>query len=267
MLSLRALCPRGARPCSWGPLNRKILGNGCFTYFSYDAANRRTQILNGLSDGAPLAYFEYTYDPAGRITKVLREDGNVIYYGYDNADRLTSKDWYDSGMSQLYAFEWDCDAVGNRTYQKRGTQETYYTHDACNALTESHEIPADTWSYFHYDSAGNCIRIESPNGTTYFTHNALNLMTSVKFRTGVMNYFYYDARQRRYAVHESTGTTYFTHDSDGLCTLVERDADGVVTAEYARGYAPTDGIGDVAAARIYAGGTAYYQYPVSLLSG
>ena len=41
-----------------------------------------------------------------------RENGNVIYYGYDAVDRLTSEDWYDDGMAPLYGFQWDYDPVG-----------------------------------------------------------------------------------------------------------------------------------------------------------
>ena len=83
----------------------------------------------------------------------------------------------------------------------------------------------------------------APAGTTYYTYNDRNLMTSLKFRDGVINYFYYDARDRRYAIHDSGGTTYLTYDTDGLCTLLERDVSGNVTAEHTRGYAPINGIG------------------------
>ena len=48
-----------------------------------------------------------------------------------------------SGGSTIYAFEWDYDNVGDRTYQKRGSVETYYAYDAGNELLRSHELPAD----------------------------------------------------------------------------------------------------------------------------
>ena len=215
-----------------------------------------------LPDGSGLCYFGYDWDAASRISSVVREDGINIYYSYDNADRLTEEKWYNSGGQSTYGFAWDHDGMGNRLSEaiEHEGETTYYSYNAANELTMEHHVPDDTHSYWYYDR-GNCIRIEAPSGTTYFSYNDVNLMTSVKFRTGVMNYFHYDARGRRYAIHESTGTTYFTHDIDGLCTLVERDADGVVAAEYTRGYAPTPGIGDAAAGRLHASGTAYYQYP------
>ena len=52
----------------------------------------------------------------------------MIYYAYDEADRLTGEDWYDEQMTPLYAFQWDYDAAGNRTYESRDGQATYYTY-------------------------------------------------------------------------------------------------------------------------------------------
>ena len=126
-------------------------------------------------------------------------------------------------------------------------------------LTQSQKLGTG-WSYYQYDARGNCLTMLAPDGTTYYTYNGRNLMTSLKYRDGVINYFYYDANDRHYAIHDSDGTTYFTHDRDGLCTLLERDISGSVTAEHIRGYAPTGGIGDRAGARITATGGTYFQY-------
>ena len=152
-------------------------------------------------------------------------------------------------------------AVGNRTSQNRNGDQSYYEHDGANALSRYHELTGDAWTYFQYDARGNCEKIHAPAGTTYFDYNDLNLMKSVLFRDGTPNYFFYDAQNRRYAIQESTGTAYFTYDQDGLCQLIERDSTGSIVAEYARGYSPVPGIGDMVAARITKGGVAYYQYP------
>jgi RHS repeat-associated protein len=122
-------------------------------------------------------------------------------------------------------------------------------------------------TYYSYDPNGNCAKIFAANGATYFAYNGLNLMTSVVYRTGVVNYFWYDAKQRRYAIQESTGTTYFTYDNDGLCELLERNSAGSIVAEYARGYAPIQGIGDRTGARLITAQGTYYQYDASGLTG
>ena len=241
-------------------LTKKVLGNGCYTYFTYDPAGRTTQLLNCLPDGSPLAYFEYSYDAAGRIVRCFREDGDVIYYGYDLADRLTSEHWYDSSMTPLYAFQWDYDAVGNRVYQYRDGREAYYEYDEANELLHAHETSTDTWSHYSYDSRGNCTLFQEHDGTTYFTYNHANLVTSILFKEGTPNYFHYDAMQRRYAIQESTGLRYFTWDRNGMNILCERDSTDSVVVQYSHGYTPTDGIGSMAGAKDTQDGT-YYQWP------
>ncbi len=242
-------------------LTKKTLGNGCYTYFAYDQANRITQILSCKPESTPLAYFEYTYDAASRITQCQREDGTVIYYGYDEASRLTSEDWYDNSMTPIYAFAWDYDAVGNRIYQKRGNQETYYTYDAGNALIQKHE-PGTGYSYYQYDSRGNCTLIQEPDGNVYFTYNHANLVTSIHHKTGAFNYFYYDSQLHRYAIEDSNGLAYFTWDSNGLNLLAEKDASGNTTAQYTHGYTPIQGIGSLVEAKKEVDSCTYYQYPI-----
>ena len=75
---LFATCPEGKF------LNR--LAADSFPCFGYDAGNRVTSIRNGLSDGSPLAYFIYDYDAGSRITSIQRENGDIMYWGYDDAD-------------------------------------------------------------------------------------------------------------------------------------------------------------------------------------
>ena len=44
---------------------------------------------------------------------------------------------------------------------------------------------------------GNCLTMLAPDGTTYYTYNSRNLMTSVKFRTGAINYTEFQVRHTR----------------------------------------------------------------------
>jgi YD repeat-containing protein len=221
-----------------------------------------------LPDGTPVAYFGYDWDAASRIVAVQREAGMAVYYAYDDADRLTGERWY-NGSSQIYGFAWDYDPVGNRTKEAREHEGTvgYYTYNAANALTQEHLLPADEHSYWRYDERGNCIEVESPLGTTYYTYNSRDLVTSIRWRTGVMNYFHYDAQGRRYAITESAGTTYLTYDQDGLFTLAERDASGNLVAGNTRGYGAIGGIGDRALGEVHSGGTTSRRYDCAGLTG
>jgi RHS repeat-associated protein len=181
---------------------------------------------------------------------------------YDDADRLTSETWRAADGSTMYAFAWDYDAAGNRSWQRRGSVESYYDYDAANALTRVHEVPADAWTYFAYDPRGNCEHIQSPTGTTYFAYNAANLVATVRYEDGTPNTFHYDALLRRCAIEDSGGLSYLSWDAGGLDLLAERDAAGTVTAEYVNGHTPIPGIGTCVAVRLIVSGITYYRYLV-----
>lgn len=127
-------------------------------------------------------------------------------------------------MSSIYGFEWQCDAVGNRTYQERGSAETYYEYDAANALTQRHELDGASWSYSAYDSRGNTTQIKEPDGSTYFAYNHADLVTSIHYKSGIWNYFHYDAQLRRHGLQDSGGLSYFAWDRNGMNLLCERDS-------------------------------------------
>ena len=132
-----------------------------------------------------------------------------------------------------------------------------YTYDAGNALIRKDALGGNS-SYFTYDCRGNCTAIQESEGTTYFTYNHANLVTDIRFKTGVCNYFWYDAQLRRYAMQDSDGLRYFTWD--GLNLLVEQDDSGDVVAEYTHGASPIEGIGTMVAAKKEVDGATYFQY-------
>jgi len=232
-----------------GNVTTRKLRNGCFTYYAYDPLDRPTSMLNCLADGSPLAYFQYTYDPAGRITRCVRESGDVVYYGYDAADRLTSETWKDSGGGAIYAFAWDYDPVGNRTYQSQNSVQTYYNYNEGNELTQYHELPADAWTYFAYDSRGNCLRIQEPSGTTYFEYSDADLVTGIKYPGGTTNTFRYDGRLHRCALTDSDGTSMLWWDLNRMNLLFDAadNATMVPRRVYYHGRTPIDGIGSTQA--------------------
>ena len=228
---------------------------------NYDAANKLSSLYNCLANGAPLAYFDYQYDEASRITGCRREDGTQIYYQYDPASRLTGETWYEpAAMQPIYSFAWDYDLAGNRIHQNYNDQQTYYFYNPGNTLIRKQELGEDP-IYYHYDSRGNCTVIQESDGSSYFSYNYANLVTDIRFKSGVSNYFFYDSRLRRYALQDSDGLRYFTWDSGGLNLLYEKDPDGNVVAEYTHGYTPVAGIGSLVAAKKNVGGATYYQYP------
>ena len=183
---------------------------------------------------SPICYFDYTYRADGQVTRVDREDGAHVYYEYDGNNRLTAQDWY-SGGACIYAFAYDYDAGGNRTYDSFNGVETYYEYSPADELLRKHVLPADEWAYYAYDANGSLVRLHKPAAgeCTYFAYNDVPLVESIRYPDGSMNYFHYDGQMRRYAVEDSTGMHYFYHD--GLNPLSKVNAADEVVASYANG--------------------------------
>ena len=134
-------------------MTKRILGNGCVTYYDYDAIGRVSKVDNRKSDLSVISSFEYERDPVGNPVSILREDGSVVYYEYDPKHQLTRETQRDSQGQDLYAWEWDYDAAGNRTYQTFNGETTYYSYNAANELTQ--ETTEGVTTYYSYDRCGN----------------------------------------------------------------------------------------------------------------
>ena len=225
---------------------RDALGNE--TYFQYGDYGRMTYMRDALGRES-----YYTYDAYGNNISRKNELGNVVYFEYITGG-LVEKSTDALERVTYYTY----DSFGNRvTTTDALDQETYYTYDAGNALIRKDALGGNS-SYFTYDCRGNCTAIQESEGTTYMQYNHVNLVTDIRFKTGVCNYFWYDAQLRRYAMQDSDGLRYFTWD--GLNLLVEQDDSGDVVAEYTHGMSPIEGIGTMVAAKKEVDGATYYQY-------
>jgi hypothetical protein len=101
-------------------VTRKELGNGVVMWGAYDQADRVSSLRYAKPDGTAVAYFDYGWDAAGRILRIAREDDLVVYYGYDDVDRLTGEVWRkQSDGGQIYGFWYDYDAGHNRVKMRR----------------------------------------------------------------------------------------------------------------------------------------------------
>jgi len=182
--------------------------------------------------------FEYKRDPVGNPVgnpvSIVREDASVVYYEYDAKHQLTRETQRDSEGQDLYAWEWDYDAAGNRTYQTFNGVTTYYTYDAANELTE--ETTDGVTTYYRYDRCGNTTAKQEPTGTTYYHWDYENLLTQIDLPDGAHNYFTYDADSKRVSKQDSEGYTEFVYQGpDMLKLLLERDDQGETQAHYTMG--------------------------------
>ena len=155
----------------------KQFGNGMLAYFTYDRVNRVSSIRYFTSASAPIAYFDYARDLAGRITTMGRESDLAIYYAYDNIDRLTVETWRKkSDSSQIYAFSYSYDATGNRLGMRREaaagveTESAYYSYAADSSLTKRRNQFSGIDTYYYYDNNGARTKMVEGGSATYYQY-------------------------------------------------------------------------------------------------
>lgn len=93
-------------------------------------------------DGAAQAAL-FTFEHAGNVTALGREDDTAVYYMYDAANKLLSEKWWDTFVnSQVYAFSYDWDAGGNRMKMRRESTINTEVQSASGDLLRSLPTPS-----------------------------------------------------------------------------------------------------------------------------
>lgn len=182
-------------------------GKGQTTAYQYDSRNRPIQVL--YPSGAKVSY---TYDAAGN-TLTMKDGAGTTVYGYDALNRLASET--DSfGRTVQYSYD---DSARTKTLSTDWGSITYQN----NILGQLETVtdPSGGVSRYHYDPAGNCDRVDYPNGdviTSAFDN--LSRLTEIKGIHGatvISHYDYtYDVAGNRLTMTESTGTRSYQYDGN-----------------------------------------------------
>lgn len=158
--------------------------NGHTTHQSYDADDELTEVIR--PDGSVL---KTQWDAAGNMVGQVDAAGHTTSYSYDHLDRLTSVTDPD-GHSTTYAY----DPAGNKTESVNAEgQAVYYGYDADGELTSTNYSDGSTPSvYQYYDEDGNRTFLEDGTGTSSFTYDSLNRLTSATDGNGTTVNYEYD---------------------------------------------------------------------------
>jgi RHS repeat-associated protein len=141
-------------------------------------------------------------------------------YGYDNIYQLLSAT---QGATTTESYTYDL--VGNRLSD---LTTSGWSNNTSNELTSR---PGVTYTY---DNNGNELTKVDSTGTTSYTWDYENRLTSVTLPgTGGTVQFSYDPFGRRIKKSSSTGTSIFAYD--GINVVEETNAAGSVVARYAQG--------------------------------
>lgn len=200
------------------------------TTYAYDNRNRVTAITHTRQNGQSIAFFNYAYDAASRITLLADADGATMY-AYDATDQLTGAD-YSTGAGGLARSDeqFSYDLNGNRITSARSAAHVTGPH---NRLLE------DATYTYEYDKEGNLTkRTEKSSGNTRaFSWDFRNRLVRIVDAAGVTQQtvdFTYDSTGRRLTktqtafaagVAGTPVTTSFVYDREDIIIRF-RDADG-----------------------------------------
>ncbi|MGE3778910.1 MAG: RHS repeat-associated core domain-containing protein, partial [Pirellulaceae bacterium] len=168
---------------------------GRVTDYTYDAAGRLTRVRRAV--GTPLqVQRQYEYDAAGNLTAMTDELGRRTDYQYDALNRLvriTEPDPDGTGPLASPETQYTYDAVGNliAVVDPLG-HRTQWTFDMLDRLVQETDSLQHATSYT-YDQAGNIIRAVDPLGrTTQFQYDVRNRQIAVTDPAGNTSRLVYD---------------------------------------------------------------------------
>lgn len=237
--------------------------DGSTNTYSYDTLNRLTTLANSWAGS-----FGLSYDSLSRRTQMTRPNGVTTNYTYDSLSHLLSV-LHQAGGSTIDGDVYTLDAAGNRTAKtdELAGVTSNYTYDPIYELTQVQQANSTTESYsydpvgnrlsslgvssysynssdevtaaggvmFTYDNNGNTTSKIDSNGTTNYTWDYENRLTSVTLPgSGGTATFKYDPFGRRiqkaFTQNGTTTTTNYLHNGDNVVETV--DQNGNVLARF-----------------------------------
>jgi len=190
--------------------------------YNYDSMDR----LVGIEYVGTGKTISYTYDLAGNVLTMADWTGTTTY-SYDNIYQLISATYPNLGTT-TYTY----DPAGNRITQNSLT----YSYNNLNQL-----ISKSDGTTYTYDLNGNLITKTTPTGTTTYSWNAYDKLTSVILPDGKEIKFVYGADGlRRERIESGERVNYLL---DGLSVICEFSDSGEVLREYVPGVSVSIGGG------------------------
>lgn len=145
-----------------GVVDRKSLGNGAYSLYTYDEAKKLLQLENFLPDQTLSSSNRYEYDQKGRVTKMTDSSNQTWVYRYDIKGQLTG--WTSSsGKNIRFAY----DNRGNRLMTEKGESIGRYSVNSMNQYTSYNGT-----EQFSYDPNGNLVQKVTPRGTEGYGYDA-----------------------------------------------------------------------------------------------
>lgn len=207
--------------------------NGLVTNYTSDTDNTTidypssgvnvTLPSNSSSNGIDI---EYTYDSRGNVTKIDKENGDVVEeFDYDSDNNLTE---YKDPNGNITKFYYDSDENLIEVEDPLGNS-SFFNYDSNGQLTSSTNQEGITVNYT-YESDGAVSSILAPEGIeSTFSYDGINRLLQ-RIDNGLVSNYSYDNNDNVTSFTNSGGyTTVYNYDAnDNLVTIT--NASGINTA-------------------------------------
>jgi RHS repeat-associated protein len=196
---------------------------GNTTSYSYNNLNEiitETNALGGLT--------KYSYDADGNLTSLSDPDNNTTTFAF-NADNQESSET--DTLGHITSFFFNADGLMTSETDANGRIDTW-TYDADGQmLTESWYESGGNFletMNFSYDSLGNLLTAQNPNGTDTFTYDDLSRPATATEPFNLTLTYGYDAADNRTSVTDSIGgAESLSYDAANRLSAVSFTAAGV----------------------------------------
>ncbi|RLJ15756.1 hypothetical protein DJ030_17965 [bacterium endosymbiont of Escarpia laminata] len=213
---------------SRGDITGLTSNDGLNTTYTYDDASRVKRVTSGAH------WAEYSYDGAGRRSRIDYSNGTAAEYGYDTLGELTGLVIRDGGGSVISSYGYGLDGNNQRIAVTTEDGSISYDYDALYRLIREDVDTASLGTFtnnYAYDAVGN--RLDSgatfgadsrllTHGGAAYTHDANGNVTG----RGSESYTY-DSSQRLTGYNDGTNTASYAYDYLGR--RIERTVNGDTT--------------------------------------
>ena len=188
------------------------------TVFTYDSMNR----LKTITYPAATASITFDYDWRGRRDWVQDQNGLKTYYGYDDADRLTSVTDAQSPTPGVTTYAYDTENNLTDIYDAK-QNHTHMDYTANNVWLSKITFPSGyTESYIYREYWQSPTDKTDRNGqTTHYIYDYQDRLAYTTFPDGTWRQQTYDVAGRLSSVVDSSGTYGFLYDN--MNRLTEAD--------------------------------------------
>ena len=200
---------------------------GAYTRYTYDAAGRRTKVRLD-HDSGTLDDTDYTYDDNGNVTQIDYPDGGQTKYYYDELNRRYKQEALRTSPSTYITTEYGYSKTNKVTLIKHPTgQDTTYTYTDLDQV-DTVVAPGSFSTAYTYDLQNRTVSVTDPDGlVTEYEYNKNSWTTKVTNKVDgtpanniVVEYGYDDNGARTTETDPLSNAWTREYDAMGRCTKI-----------------------------------------------